>query len=73
MSEPSERIHAALHRFKAARAAVGGQQFNSTEPNKSARGLVVVNEQNLAALVLTRVSPGHPEAPGRELGVSKGR
>jgi hypothetical protein len=72
MSEPSERIHAALRRFKAA-GSVGGQQVNSTEPNKSARGIVVVNEQNLAALVLTSVCPGYPEAPGRELGVSKGR
>jgi hypothetical protein len=73
MSEPSERIHAALLRFKAERSAAGGQQVEPTEPDETVRQLIVVNEQNLAALFLSSVSRSYPEAASRKLAATKVR
>jgi hypothetical protein len=72
MSEPSERIHAALRRFKAAPSAAGGQQAKPSEPKETARQLIVVNEQNLAALFLSSSSRPSPETPARKLAATKG-
>ena len=64
MSVQSERIHAALLRCKAERSAAGGHQFKPTKPEETARPLIVVNEQNLAAFFLSSVSrPDNPETP----------
>ena len=69
MSQQTERIHAALLRFKTERSAAGGQQIKPTKPETTERQLIVVNEQNLAALF-----PSHarPEVPVRKLTVAKG-
>jgi len=73
MSEPSDRIHAALHRFKAARAAAGRQQIESTEPEGAMHPLIVVNEQNLAAVFSSEGSQLHPKAPVRKLVATNSR
>lgn len=63
MSNQSERIHAALLRFKAKRSATGDQQVEPTQPEDTPRQPIVVNEQNLAALFLSSVVPCPPDAP----------
>jgi hypothetical protein len=62
MSDQSERIRAALLRFEAARSTSAVRQVEPTQPEGAARQLVVVNEQNLAALF----------QPERKLAASKG-
>ena len=72
MSEPSERIHAALNRFKTARAAAEGQ-VESTAPGQSALPLVVIDEQNLKAVFLSGDGQRHQKAPGRKLAATNSR
>jgi hypothetical protein len=67
MRTQSERIQAALLRFKAPRSAAGDAQAKLAKP---AGQLVVVNEPNLAALLLS--SAGRPDAPVRKLAMAKG-
>jgi hypothetical protein len=62
MSDQSERIRAALLRFKAA----------PPEPESASRPPVVVNEQNLAALFLPSVGRTFPVSPVRKLAATKG-
>ena len=61
MSDPSERIYAALLRFKPAQPPARNQHSKLTEPTHAAtsfadpvpaRDPIVVNEKNLAALSL---------------------
>ena len=66
MSETSERIHAALLRFKTERSSTGDQPVKSAQPEEHSRQTVVVNEQNFAALFLL-------ETPGRSRAAAKGK
>jgi hypothetical protein len=50
MNDPTARIHAALLRFRAKESVA---ERHSLKPEESARQLVVINEQNLAALSLS--------------------
>jgi hypothetical protein len=72
MSEQSERIRAALLRSAAARSAAEGPQVKPAEPEDAERQLVVVNEQNLAALFLSSAAPPAPHLPDRKLAAGKG-
>jgi hypothetical protein len=72
MSEQSERIRTALLRFEAARSSAEGRQMKPTEPEDAERQLVVVNEQNLAALFLSCAAPPAPNVPDRKLAAGKG-
>lgn len=55
MNKPSERIQAALLRFRAERPAVRDQQV-AVGPTQTARPIIVVNERNLAALLRLSVN-----------------
>jgi len=72
MSDQSERIRAALLRFKTTRSAVGSQPFKPIEPEELARQFVVVNEQNLAELFLSSVGRPNPKPAARKPAITKG-
>jgi hypothetical protein len=72
MSEQSERIRAALLRFEAARSTAEVRQETPAEAEDTERQLVVVNEQNLAALFLSSVERSSPHVPDRKLAAGKG-
>jgi hypothetical protein len=72
MSEQSERIRAALLRFEAARSAAEVRQVRPAEPEDTKRQLVVVNEQNLAALFLSSVERPSSQVADRKLAAGKG-
>jgi hypothetical protein len=63
MSDQAERIHAALLRFRAERSVAVSPQVKPREPEGAGRQLVVVNEQNLAALSLSSVDLPRTRAP----------
>jgi hypothetical protein len=72
MNDQSERILAALLRFKAMRSAAGDARAKPTEAEQTAPARrVVVDERNLAALLLSSVGP--PEGPPRKLAATNGR
>ena len=72
MSDQSERIRAALLRFKAVPSMADGPHLQPAGPEPAAPQPVVVNEQNLAALFLPSVGRPFPEAQVRKMAASKG-
>ncbi len=66
MNNQAERIHAAILRFKAERSPDGSRQVKPCQAEATVRQMVVVvNEQNLAALSLSSVDSPRTRAPRR--------
>ena len=65
MNKASERIHAALLRFRAESPDVG-TQIKPDEPTQPGRPLIVVEERNLAALLRLSVK-GNADRSDRHL------
>jgi hypothetical protein len=63
MNDPAARIHTALLRFRAKESVGESHPFKPRQPEQSARQLVVVNEQNLAALSLSSLDRHGTKAP----------
>jgi hypothetical protein len=71
MSDQAERIHAALLRLKAQRSPAVSPQVTPCQPEATAPQLVVINEQNLAALTLSTLVPAR-KLPARSTNRSRG-
>lgn len=72
MSNPAERIQAALLRFRDPMPASEGRQVSLGQPQETAgQPVVVVNEQNLAALASSIVDLPYPKGPRPKLAALK--
>ncbi len=72
MNDPTARIHAALLRFRAKESVAESHPFKPRKPEEGARELVVVNEQNLAALSLSALDRHCTKALNRGPGAATG-
>ena len=72
MNDPRARIHAALLRFRSKDSVANSHPFLPRKPEETARQLVVVNEQNLAALSLSSLDRLCTKAPNRGPGTARG-